>query len=546
MAEVQTSRAVAELASAIDRAAARLAEARQEADAIARQAREAAEREKRRLETVLNDLRQGVIICTHEHRILFFNRRAIEILHASGDIGLGRSLFSLITKAPILHALDRLRTGARTADPVAASSPIVCSTADGATTVQGRISLLASDRGTPGYVAIFDDVTRSLQAQLQRDHLLARAIEDLRRPAAGLRAAAELLADGAPAPEHRQSLQALLEAETAALSDMLGQIAAEHEALVGGRALLEDISSDVLFDCVIERLSDHPRLQVGVTGPAQALHCDSFTVVELLRALAARLADEQGVEELDLRATPGSAAVYVDLGWSGDVLPLNRLDGWLGQPLSDDGGAMTGRDALAHHQTELWADRASDGSARLRLPLAPATAPVRRDVTIAERPEFYDFDLLGLDVTGPLHDAPLLDLSFVVFDTETTGLRPSEGDEIVSIAAKRIVKGRIMQGEIFDRLVHPGRPIPASASRIHGITDAMVASAPRIEEVLPRFRRYVADAVLVAHNAAFDLRFLRLKEARARVAFDMPVLDTVLLSAYLHDYSGQHTLDDLA
>lgn len=162
----------------------------------------------------------------------------------------------------------------------------------------------------------------------------------------------------------------------------------------------------------------------------------------------------------------------------------------------------------------------------------------------APRPLVFDFDLLDSPSGPDMADTPLSRLSMVVFDTETTGLSVAK-DAIVQIAAQRILNGRIIGGEVFDTLVHPGRPIPPAASRIHRITDADVAQAPGIDTVAPAFHAFARGAVLVAHNAPFDLGFLHQSAGQLDLSWDHPVLDTVLLSAVVFGTTADHTLDAL-
>ena len=133
-----------------------------------------------------------------------------------------------------------------------------------------------------------------------------------------------------------------------------------------------------------------------------------------------------------------------------------------------------------------------------------------------------------------------------MFDTETTGLKPSEGDEILQIGATRIVAGKLRRQECFEQLVDPQRDIPEAGIPIHGIEPQMVQGQPTIDTVLPAFHAFAQDTVLVAHNAAFDMRFLQLKEARTGLRFEQPVLDTLLLSAVAQPNQASHGLEAIA
>lgn len=146
----------------------------------------------------------------------------------------------------------------------------------------------------------------------------------------------------------------------------------------------------------------------------------------------------------------------------------------------------------------------------------------------------------------PFLDRPLTEIPYTAFDTETTGLRPSEGDEIVSIGGVRIVNGKMLPEETFDQLIDPGRAISRESTQIHGIDDAMVEGQPHIREVLPAFSRFAHGTVLVGHNAAFDMRFFQIKEELTGVRLRMPVLDTILLSEVVHPHHEDHSIEGIA
>ena len=126
---------------------------------------------------------------------------------------------------------------------------------------------------------------------------------------------------------------------------------------------------------------------------------------------------------------------------------------------------------------------------------------------------------------------PLFDVTFCVVDLETTGGSAS-GDAITEIGAVKVRGGEVI-GE-FQTLVNPGAPIPASIVVLTGITQAMVISAPPVEEVLPSFLEFLGDAVFVAHNSHFDLGFLNAAAVRLDYG-KLPnrTLDTVALARRL-------------
>lgn len=137
------------------------------------------------------------------------------------------------------------------------------------------------------------------------------------------------------------------------------------------------------------------------------------------------------------------------------------------------------------------------------------------------------------------------DVSFVVFDTKTTGLSPSGGDEIAQIAAARVPGGRVLRGETFDALANRGHAIPPASTVFHRLTDAHVADAPGIAQVGRACHAFAEGSVLVAHNAPFAEAFLRHKEKAIGLRFDTPVGDTIAVSAPLDPSTAKHTLDAL-
>ncbi|HEX6980317.1 MAG TPA: exonuclease domain-containing protein [Alphaproteobacteria bacterium] len=542
---------LAPLPDALDQLVSRYLTARREVQQSVASATRRVEEQKERLEAILRDLSEGVMVCNLDHQVLLYNHVALALLHVSGELGLGRSLFNLISRAPVLHALERLLQRPA-AGPEESTLPVVCATTDSRTLLRGRMSLVLDTAGTPtGYVLTFADVTREIAELSRRDTLLRRATEGLRAPIANLRAAAETISFFPDiSPEQRRAFEDVILREGNVLSERLEALDRDYRSLSASHWPMTDIHSVDLFSWVVRNLRETGGPQVTMVGLPLWLHGDSHSLSHVLECILRKLAVATRADTFDIEALLGDRRVYIQITWAGDPISSATLDDWSDEPLPAVLGSPSLRDVLTRHGSEMWSHAQQPGRAALRIPL-PAPIRVQFAPTLRpempSRPEFYDFDLFQSGAAArSAVSTPLRSAAYVAFDTETTGLRPSQGDELVAIGAVRIVNGRILTGETFNRLVNPGRPIPPDSVRFHGITDAMVADAPPAELVLPQFKAFVADAVLVAHNAAFDLTFLQRKQEASGIRFDSVTLDTLLISAFLFPEFDDHSLDTIA
>lgn len=139
----------------------------------------------------------------------------------------------------------------------------------------------------------------------------------------------------------------------------------------------------------------------------------------------------------------------------------------------------------------------------------------------------------------------LADTGFVVFDLETTGTK-TPPSRITEIGAYRIRNGVVT--DEFQSLINPEMPIPEFITQLTGISDEMVAAAPRFCDVAHEVLEFVGDSVLVAHNSAFDMRFLNHEISRVYAGYRLanPCLCTVKLSRRLLPDIENHKLKTLA
>lgn len=522
-----------------------------------RESRKAAEAEAARvdaqkgwLEAILQALSEGIFVCNRQHRIMLYNHAAVELTGAPDKVGLGRSLGEVLSLVPLRHSLTRLENQKRESGRPELSAPFVCAVLGAGTMLHGRMALLCDRAGTvSGYLVTLVDISEDLQLLVKGDGVRRALTRDLRANVGNLRAAAETMAAFPEMPaEDRRAFERVLLEESTTITETLDRLGREIRGHMLGRWPMADIYVTDLVRSLEGALEDQD-IKVTLVGLPLWLHGDSLSLVAVLESLVRRVAAQQAARVIEIEPMLGDKRVYLDLVWEGEPVRSADLEGWLEAPAGVDSGAQRLRDVLEHHGSEPWSMPGErPGTAVLRLPLL---APIRpqfepeRD-RLPARPEFYDFGLMR-EHQGDAEIAAreMRKIEFVVFDCEMTGLQPLQGDEIIQIGAVRVVGGRILTGESFERLVHPGRPIPPASIKFHGLTDADVAGKPRIRDVLPEFRAYVDDAVLVGHNAAFDMKFISLRQAEAGVSFENPVMDTMLISRMLEGEEEDHSLDAL-
>jgi DNA polymerase-3 subunit epsilon len=556
---------IAQLAAAVDALAERRRVAERAVEEQIAAARASLEEERNRLAALMAELGAAVLVCNDEGRILLYNAAAKSVLGDDAAVGLGRSVFGIVDRDLLAHAMDRIEDSPGDDGVV----PHVSTTLRGEQLLQVQVApARGPDGSVTGYVLLLEDLTERVGRSARRDELLRELTESTRSSLGSIQAAIENVLDYPDMDAaDRQQFLGIVREECARLGRRVQEWVCESDSHFGADWPSTEMSVDDLLAVVARTVERDVGVAVS-EGTGQRVSdplwvkVDSHSVTRALANLAARLRRDEGVSKLELDASPVGSHVQIELSWPGSAPAPATFQSWLDQPLTGVAAASAG-EVVARHGGEIWCDVVSGSEtlgggegARLRL-LLPVTVPVRKPartpdararLDIASRPEFYDFGLFERHAGSATdNDRDLGELSYTVFDTETTGLDPEHGDRIISIGAVRIVNGRLLHNDTYERLVDPQRAVPASSTAVHGLTTAMVRGQPTIDAVLPTFDRFSSDTVLVAHNAGFDMRFLALERARADLPATRPVvLDTLLLDAAVHSDHADHSLEAIA
>jgi DNA polymerase-3 subunit epsilon len=530
-------------------------------------ARVQSEEEKNILAAIMSELPEGVVVCNPEGKILLYNNRAKLLLSVTGNdrfdkpvryVGLGRSIYEVFNENLIRHTIDQITYKLERDEPDVVSYFVSPGAEETLLRVEA-VPVLTHTRQYSGFILILYDITQQLESQNHLNLTLQSFTRGIRASFAGIRSAIETILDYPDMDETRlETLKKIIHKESSNIGDILEEDPTLSSHPMFNQWPLVRISVHDLCEILQARCRDSLNLNIRMQNITSAhyINVDRSSFLLALLYVIQQVKTATGVNELTCRLTQMRRFVGLDLLWSGHPIKADSLRVWERQPLvfEKEGLSLTLREVIDHHNGEvgLYASRSLKDTSYVRFffPVVYLVKPEKsRSLTILpeSRPEFYDFDMFLQAGQNPeLENRKLSELTYTVFDLETTGLNPNEGDEIIAVGAIRMLNGRLLQDERFEQLVDPQRSVPWTSVKIHGIHPEMLKGKPKIQEVLPMFHEFAKDTILVAHNAAFDMRFLQLKEEHTGVRFVNSVLDTLLLSAVVHPSHEDHNLEAIA
>lgn len=507
--------------------------------------------ERNRLATVLRTMVDGVVVANAAAEIILMNPRARIILELGYTSGIGAPLSRILPGERLNFHLKRVRQ--RREQHRESVEEVIFPLSDGKL-LKGSISIIPGPEAElAGFLLVFRDLNSSGDEERKFEDTMREMPQLLRGPLAASRSLVESLRRHREMPPEKQlAFLSAVDEELIHLNMRINAIDDAAHAVRSSRwpAIVSDARN-----LVREALLVVPEISVGFED-------DDSPIPPVLVEPYSWVASLSCVLQWLKQTNPGNPEINIDLSVEdGTIVTSFRVKGpFNGNPsdmetllISPTGEqALTLGEMVRRNRGELWT-RTLGEDVEVRLALLQASAASEgghADRLLDGEPEFYDFDLFLPRPVVERADqlqADLGELEYVVFDTETTGMRLSDGDKVISISAVRIRRGRIQNADIFHSLVNPGRSIPAESIQFHHIEDHMVADAPGISQVYPQFTEFVGDAVLVAHNAAFDKKCLELAAAESGLPMiNNSILDTLLLSYGIHEGTEGHSLDAIA
>ncbi|MBW1649639.1 MAG: 3'-5' exoribonuclease [Deltaproteobacteria bacterium] len=461
----------------------------------------AVENEKNILASFMEQLPYGALACNTEGQIILFNKEAKIIESKSHFIGIGRSIFGIMDKELIEHALYEVNLW-QNKDNIAASSSFFMVT-DSEMLIKVQASpIIDNHKGYIGFILFLYDMTAEIT-------LVKEAMES----------------------------------------------EAGYLGYMKKRMPLITVSDRDIMSTFRKRAKEQLNLRITTEFSQKSnwIKVESYSFILALLFIAIKFREKTGLTFFHCKIAREKNMLAILFILQDDETAKTVISN-LNQPVltADNKKILITLSEIINYNEGLLTIDSSCILNRTYLKLLMPIVEIGEPETIKsvditnEKQEFYNFDLLARHFKHQqLNDYLLKDLAYTVFDTETTGLN-TQIDEIISIAAVRIVNNKPLYKEKFDELINPGIPISWEAEKIHGINLSMVEDKPNIKKILDSFYIFAEDTVLLAHNAGFDMKMLQMKEKNTGVKFDNPVLDTMILASIVYPAHQRHNLKSIA
>ncbi|WP_242637654.1 3'-5' exonuclease [Desulfobacter hydrogenophilus] len=484
--------------------------------------------EKNMLASFFDELPQGIIACNTEGEINLFNKKAKIIEAQNHTIGIGRSIFDIIDKDIITNALYEINVKKPKIHEAASSSFITLS--PGNVLIKADISPITDLRDNfAGFIVVFYNIGKDFELYAKIDNIFKCTANQI------LSYLDKIKKTNMVTPEITSIEENLKKAE----QDYIEKIKERLPFLV--------VSDRDIITTVQKKAGEKLNISLKPEFPSHInwIRIETYSFIDAFLSILTILKNKtlKRTFNCTLSKEENFLAIFFHIPDAEKNLDIFK----------DEKKFLKLKDFLNYHaaQISLSFNEKSEKGIKILMPLAEMKeAEGLRNIVIGreayERPNFFDFDLFTKRKSdSKLNEMRLKDIVYTVLDTETTGL-DTQNDEIISIGAVRIVNGRILTGEKFNQLIDPKMNIPLESEKIHGINNEMVKGKPNIKEVLPLFYQFSKNTVLVAHNAAFDMKMFSMKEAETGIKFDSPLLDTLLLALIVYPMHKRHDMAAIA
>ena len=321
------------------------------------------------LKTLLQEIKEGIIVCSPEAEILLFNRAAEDIFRHNPSMRPGKSLYSLCFKPPVEQALRFLQYQHET-HPQTGPPPFIQflnGAVDAERYFRCRVSTLPGLSGAKNhFIVVFEDIS----AWYVPESPLFMRIEEFRAPMTNLRAAVDNLTEYPEmSPVMRSAFENVLVQESLNLTGSFEALAESCKTLMQKQNHLTELNTAVLFGYVTRYLQDKKIKVAALPGPEVMVKVDVYALLVVLDTLADRILQEKKRKDISCEVRIGEKFIYFDFIWPGEPFATGAVKSLLEKPVDSSVGRMT-LDAILHAmEADIWSLQHKNARSGLRLAL---------------------------------------------------------------------------------------------------------------------------------------------------------------------------------